>query len=884
MKGMMTMKIDSFKYVAGVAALLCAATMHAKETSWSSSRANDWDWENPANFTNGKPEDGDTVVIPEKMVVYATNETARTLLNKLSCINMQGKRTSASDKGTCSTLVIDVPTGQYELACALNEANASKASGSMRKTGSGTLVLAERSNSKEYYTDFDVEAGVLDLRNLDNDVYNVGSLGIAEGATVVGPAKTLYLSGVYGNGLLTVESESDSDFYYRTLDGTASDPYVFSGKINGEISFRVRGAQYLTGTESDNSSSDVYSYSTSKPGVLGVQFLGNRADSGSSIGGVKNISFGQYGGKIVYLGPGEVSDKGIKIFNDKNGFGPAVIDGGVNGGLAINGDISIPGKYMLSLVLDGKHKKPCVIGGHASYSKDDNGNWCSVHFVKRGSGTWRFEGSTNRNNSTGFTIEEGVLQFDDIAKKGDCSGLGTAYDTHTNYFGVYNAAAKKPWAFALGTPRKEGTLEYVGTNGAYSTGRTIGLAGAGRLSCESDAPLRFSGVMPIGEGAKTFTVAGSGTNENTIADIADAADAPITLVKEGTGNWILANTNVIRGGLEVKAGRLTVRNPSGKYDWFRWTIRQTFGLYDNEQCVAASQFGLYDKDLNRINCGWVHSDNMANLSPGQAAYESRLPYADKSTLMNGNKLGELFDPDTGTDKKKRWGVVMPKNMAPGSPDTHLKILMRTTNGTSEAVRYDFAVRSQINGDYYLANPLSWCLEGSRDGIHWDMLHDMPTTNSTMFCRGGNYRYYAANRTSNGASNENNLKTTEAAPVIAGSANKNINVMAGFAYVKGSEGAVLAADGDDLEISSLRIDSTGAGAIEGFTFAESGTLDVLGVENSGRVVLPGTYGNVSGFANIANWTLTVDGEATKRRIIVENGTIVLVNPGMRVILR
>ena len=46
------------------------------------------DWTNPANFTNGKPEDGDTVVIPEKMVVYATNETAQTLLNKLSYIKI----------------------------------------------------------------------------------------------------------------------------------------------------------------------------------------------------------------------------------------------------------------------------------------------------------------------------------------------------------------------------------------------------------------------------------------------------------------------------------------------------------------------------------------------------------------------------------------------------------------------------------------------------------------------------------------------------------------------------------------------------------------------------------------------------------------------------
>ena len=865
-----------------VLGLFCVGYLSAKETSWSASRTDDWDWNKSSNFTNGNPQDGDTVIVPENMVVYATNDTARTLINGLSRIILEGTRPSASDKGTCSTLVIDVPTGQYELACALNEANASEASGSMRKTGSGTLVLAERGNIKEYYTDFDVEAGVLDLRNLDNGVYYIGALGIAEEATVVGPNKDLILSGIYGNGRLTADSASD--LKYSTLSGTAADPYVFSGKINGGITFRVRGAQYLTGTESDNSMSYVYSYSASKPGVLGVRFLGNRADSGSSIGKSQNIWFGKFGGKIVYLGSGEVTDKSVKIDDDNHGFGPVVIDGGANGGLVVNGDINIPGKYMMSFVLDGKHKNPCVIGGRATYSTDDNGNRCSVHFVKRGSGTWCFLGATNRTNSTGFTIEEGVLQFDDIAKKGERSGLGTAYDTHTNYFGVYNAAAEKPWAFALGTPRKEGTLEYVGTNGAYSTGRTIGLAGAGRLSCESDAPLRFSGVMPIGEGAKTFTVAGSGTNENTIADIADAVDAPITSVKEGSGNWILANTNVIRGGLEVKAGRLTVRNPSGKYDWFRWTIRQTFGLYDNEQCVAASQFGLYDKDRKRINCGWVHSDNMAYLSPGQAAYESRLPYADKSTLMNGKKLGELFDPDTGSDRKKRWGVVMPKNMSPGSPDTHLKILMRTTNGTPEAVRYDFAVRSQINGSYYLANPLSWCLEGSRDGIHWDMLHDMPTTNSTMFCRAENYRYYAAGLTSNGTSNENNLTTTVDAPVIAGSASRNINVMSGFAYVKVSEGAVLAADGDNLEISSLRIDSTGAGAIDGFAFAEVGTLDVLGVPNAGRVVLPGIYDNNSGLSNLTNWALTIDGEATRRRISVENNNIVLVNPGMRVILR
>jgi hypothetical protein len=207
------------------------------------------------------------------------------------------------------------------------------------------------------------------------------------------------------------------------------------------------------------------------------------------------------------------------------------------------------------------------------------------------------------------------------------------------------------------------------------------------------------------------------------------------------------------------------------------------------------------------------------------------------------------------------------------------------------VRYDFAVRYNIGNTGHVYNPKSWCLEGSRDGIHWDMLHDMPITNSTMRCRSSNHRYYAANRTSNGANADypewpeiNNYTTTENAPEIAGATNRNINVMEGFDYVKVAEGASLVADGEGLEISSLRVDPSGAGLIDGFSFAKNGTLDVTEVEKSGRVELPGVYTNVSGFNNIASWSLTVDGESTKRKITIEGDTIVLVNPGMRVILR
>lgn len=891
------MKMNRFIFkgvVSAAVGALCATGAFAKETSWSSSRKNDWDWENSANFTNGKPENGDTVVIPEQMTVYLTNETARVLANKLGFIKLQGMRTSASNRGTCCTLVIDVPEGEYEFGVPLHEAADSKALGSVRKTGAGTLVMKPLSNGGDnckfsYRVDFDVQEGVLDMQGLSNVAYRFGALGIEKNATLVGADSTMFLHGLHGDGMLTNRNEVENYFYYRTVAGTKSDPYRFSGAMGGPIAFRTYGAQYITGTNNTHYQTGVYSTSSKSPGTLGVGSFGLQNKVASSMGyeNAENIFFYEYGGRIVYLGEGETTMKGLRLL-DQNGMGPAIVNGGENGGLVIAGSFGCQSQLMTSVILEGNHRNPCVIGGMVP-SYGASGAKCSPHFVKRGSGTWRFEGVTNRNNSTGFTIEEGVLQFDDIAEKGDRSGLGTAVETHTNYFGAFDANARVPWAFALGTASTEGTLEYVGTNGAYSTGRTIGLVGAGRLSCASDSPLRFSGVMPVGEGAKVFTLAGSGTNENTIADIADTEDSPITVVKEGAGNWILANTNAIHGGLEVKAGRLVVRNPSGKYDWFRWTIRQTFGLLSgNEQHVSASQFGLYDENLNRVNCGWTHCDNYANIAPGQAAHQSRVIYTDDSNYVNVLKLGELFYPVT--NRNIRWSMLLPKEIKPASPSTHVRILMRATNGTPEVARYDFAVRYNINNSGYVLNPKSWCLEGSRDGIHWDMLHDMSTTNSTMRCRTSSYYYYAANRTSQNASDDPdwpekyNHTTTEAAPEIAGSTNRNVNVMAGFDYVKVAEGAELVADGEGLEISSLRIDPSGAGTIDGFSFAENGTLDVIGVDKSGRVELPGAYANVSGFDNIASWSLTVDGEATRRKIKVEGNTIVLVNPGMRVILR
>ena len=73
-------------------------------------------------------------------------------------------------------------------------------------------------------------------------------------------------------------------------------------------------------------------------------------------------------------------------------------------------------------------------------------------------------------------------------------------------------------------------------------------------------------------------------------------------------------------------------------------------------------------------------------------------------------------------------------------------------------------------------------------------------------------------------------------------------------------------------------------IEGFAFAENGTLDVLDLPSDGGA-LPGTYVNCTGFENIRNWTFTVGGETTgKYKVAVSGDSIRIVPVGMRVVVR
>ena len=88
------------------------------------------------------------------------------------------------------------------------------------------------------------------------------------------------------------------------------------------------------------------------------------------------------------------------------------------------------------------------------------------------------------------------------------------------------------------------------------------------------------------------------------------------------------------------------------------------------------------------------------------------------------------------------------------------------------------------------------------------------------------------------------------------------------------------------IPGLTIDATGAGTVEGFAFAENGTLAVKNMPKHGGE-LPGTYENCTGLENVGNWTLKnadTGREVRSGAVSVSNGKLYVILPGVILLIK
>ena len=685
---------------------------------------------------------------------------------------------------------------------------------------------------------------------------------------------------LWGSGIVT-NRYSSSRLNFRSSNPPRH--CEFAGIIGRGVRFNVGEKVYLmlTGTNS-----------TASPEIAGGAVLGFRKfgmQGERSSMGTGGATIRTNGGTILYLGEGETSNKSVSFWVKGNEEG--VIDAGATGGLNLTGTISYYSENakesygMKKLVLTGSNTVPCVFSGTLPTWTIFTTNY-NFHVMKKGTGTWCFA-EKNQTHAGAWTVEDGTLAFESLKQRGTACSLGTSTNLMEYYGGLIDESKRVDWAFALGGATTSGKMEYVGTNDATCSTRPIVLKGmGGTFASSSNAVMRFYGVTAAAGVNAALTLAGNATAvTNVIGEVCDGA-GKVSLVKEGDGTWMLGGpSNTFSGSLSVKAGTLCVQDPT-LYTWYRMTVTRAFaddGAPDGYRAQMI-EFGIWDENNNRINARLYpftnyYSKAEGSLPEGMCAYWRSGTAAD--TISNNVRpLEGIFDDGTPL-VSGRSAYMSPKFgdvfIDPEKPATWIPIVMHLTNGIGRAASFDFV----LSGSNPNRNVKSFFLEGSLDGIHWDYLTNIVLeaniASGTKWLGSG--ATYSAGKSS----------THTGGYSLAGGPTNVVPALANVESVSVAAGARLVSLGGTAPIKGLTVDAEGAGTIENFAFAEKGegddcTLDVANLPRSGGV-LPGTYVNCTGLANVARWSLKVGGtENSKMHIVVEGGKIRIVPIGLIMTIR
>ena len=816
----------------------------------------------PARYSPARlPQKGDVLRIVDKDVTLTVDDDALATFNLFENVKLD------EGDGRTARFIVNV-SADAEFGCCINQ-NGDAIRGTVEKRGAGTLTLRDTTNGKNHYTNFEVREGALVLPSSLQQYksFFCGDMTVDAGATLILPmAGNLRCQRLIGAGVVT-----------NTVAGTqlqpeyqGNKPGVFSGRLDGPMSYRASGHQLLTGTESTlTGGANSFGYNGGTAGILGFAKLGNKGEP-SSLGVAAEVKFSNFDGVSCfrYLGAGETSDKDIVFRPNASYQQPETFDAGASGGLVFTGTWrhmdSLPSQ--LRLVLTGSNTVPCrILGTFKGYTA--NGTNYAWYVTKRGTGTWSFEASASGGLRGPLAVEDGTVAFATLAEAGEDSSLGTSSELWADAYGPQ--ATPVDYAFLLGSDAAVGTLSHIGTRAAIATTRAFRLTGwGGRVSADG-AALKLGGFSAFGAADTTLTLAGTnGEANNTIWSVSDGAGR-VSVVKEGANTWTLAGEQTQTGDLTVREGTLVVRNESARpFAWLRLVVKETA-----ETCPRyAGQVPSYPKRLQFRNMtlldatgtrqlvGAPLADDDADIPAGAVGcgYERARPHA----------LSVEQDID-GAFKDSSWSSFSCA-AAPtfDKPETWQTFVFHLAEGTPEITAFNFMTRFGTGSDYWACTPTAFALEGSADGVHWTKLY---AEDAWEVPAGGAW-----------VSGSESTPLALKAPAVSGT----VACLANVGQVRVAAGATLRNAGAETTLTKLCIDATGAGTLEGFTFAKAGELSVLNPPAAGLVALPGTFVNVKGLENLAGWTLRFPdgGHAAGYDVEVKDGQVFLRKRGLMVIVK
>ena len=827
--------------------------------------------------------------------------------------------------------------------------------GPIVKKGTGTLHLSSKgfyaisSNIYDYYSTICVEAGTLKVQqDYGQTACTLGRVIVNAGATFFVPYTSTRTDGgstkvMSFSGAGTVTNDHAAVVYFCGKR-SRGDYGVFSGSLGGPLKFAVNSeydldAQALTGASwIDYSGSDVWNLNNR--GRLAYDNLATAINMPSAFGYYKsgnNIWLQRSGFTLEYVGDKEFTTVQSFVFQAP-GIYPIVFDGGWHGGVTFNGQwqrmYSTTGGQ--GIVLTGSNTVACVLNNNISdntESSNAGGRGHTLYISKEGTGTWFMKNPANAVRkvfASGISVNEGVLQYEMLAEKGQVCSLGVGTNLTDGVLGTEdtNAEHRVSYGVRFGAPtlagelKTSGRLEYVNdTVNAFTTNREFGVDGTGGfLANNAKAAVVYAGgVYSVSTNDATLCLDGTGSVENVVLNVADGTK-PLSVLKEGSGTWALGGDLAFTGDITVKGGTLSIRKPT-HYTWYRWTVTGLWGTVDNY--IQYHELGFFDKDgnnqvLDTQECEEAHRQtgngnasrqNYMALLPGTAQhhFNGNFYVGDGSGDSAGYKLKLDRGFDGAYNGISTYGVkyqmAHPNTGAwchpvQEDPSSWLPLTVRLRENAHEVTCFDFA---NVGGTWSASGGLtciSNCIvEASLDGIHWDTLTNMfgaarHYDGGMWSCQGGYTDGEETHKSRFTDSFPNRNPHYNSYPLVGHPA-KLPTVLDPAGYVSVSGGGRLKADKSGtapaITISKLRVFCADtAGTVDGFALADVGTIDVPDIKaNKGKVQLPISFENVDPeeIAKLANWTLTANGTSIGSRALeVSNGKVYVEPKGLVLIVR
>ncbi|MBQ3341075.1 MAG: autotransporter-associated beta strand repeat-containing protein [Kiritimatiellae bacterium] len=799
--------------------------------------------------------------------------------------------------------------------------------------------------SSDYLCCFMVETGdlIMPQNPVTTTVY-AGALTVAAGARffLAPTVDTSFhnglglVGGLHGAGLVTNDNAAAAVLYpIGYAKAGAIEDVPFSGRIDGAVHLMAASAD-LVGTNSTFTGSAYATYGQvnnvpeERYGMRVRKF--GKTGQPSSIGSGDIVGAGLYGGYILYTGDDD-EDCDKKFYFDSiynNNVPPSTLDAGHHGGLRFTGTwtgkstYSQAKYYQNRLVLTGSNTVPCVIDAPINSWRYTSGcPQLPFHVMKRGTGIWELSGNAkNSTNPGATTVEEGTLRYDSLAEVGEKCSLGMATNLHEFATGNVSEIPEIPFAIVLGGSNTTGRLEYVGNEKFSNNTRHIGLAGAGVLA-STQTNVAFNGVASYGEGARTLILDGSRSGGiDSMRNITNGQGV-VSVVKTGSGTWTLGGELSFSGELVVSNGVLDVIASDALFSWFRMTIKDC-GATD--AVPRLYELALYDANGKRQNIGlkcnrlvepgpnttiraWsTMLDAPENLEAGWFMFGQKDTRSYWQTTWTSGSFNMDRDvtaifSDTGSydaDKLKKYcpgkypqyeeycpytqgWCWAPRDGSAQIPrldneSTWLPITMHLTNGTPEIVAYDMVGYASSPGTNMITR---WSFDGSVDGRTWETLTNVDFTAEYM--QVPSTGWYSTKKTT--AIPGRSLAAGEGFPLRGRGTPSAVSPLSNVSGVYVAPGATLKAYGT-VVLPAITLDPAGMGTLDGFSFAESGMLNAVGVpDGSQPIELPFEFANATGVDNIANWSVRINGRSRRGWKIERRGDkFLLVPPGAVIIVK